>query len=150
VTPPRWVPRATTALCLVGLAAAAYLTYAHYSSPSALVCSDTGIVNCARVTTSKWSTISSVPVAVLGLGYFVVLTPLCLPVAWRSSRRWVHAARLGSTIVGVLMVLWLVYVEFGLIGKVCLWCSVVHLMTLAVFAIVMLYGVEPAARHAVR
>jgi uncharacterized membrane protein len=143
VTPPRWVPWTTTALCVVGLAAAAYLTYAHYTSPSALVCSDTGIVNCARVTTSKWSTIWSVPVALLGLGYFVALTAVCIPAAWRSPHRWVHVARLGLTIAGVLMVLWLVYVEFGLVGRICLWCSVVHVMTLAVFAIVMLYGLEP-------
>jgi uncharacterized membrane protein len=142
VTPPRWVPGVATALCVVGLAAAAYLTYAHFTSPAALVCSDSGVVDCARVTTSKWSTIVSIPVALLGLGYFAVLTVLCLPRAWRSPRRWVHQARIGVSVVGVAMVLWLVFVEFGLIGKICLWCTVVHLMTLAVFALVMLFGLD--------
>ncbi len=134
----------TFALCLVGLGAAGYLTYAHFTSPEVLACSEAGIINCARVTTSKWSSILSVPVALIGLVYFIALSALCSPWAWRSPHRWIHRARIGVSVAGVGMVLWLLLVEFGLIGKICLWCSVVHLMTVSVFTLVMLYGIELA------
>ena len=46
----------------------------------ALVCSDTGAINCTKVTTSPQSVIFGIPVAVLGLAYFVPMIALCLPV----------------------------------------------------------------------
>ena len=53
------------ALSLVALAAATYLTVAHYTSPKVLACSASGRVNCEAVTTSAQSTFLGIPVAVL-------------------------------------------------------------------------------------
>jgi uncharacterized membrane protein len=134
----RWVPPASLALALVGLGASIYLTIAHFSSPKVLACSSSGTINCAQVITSAQSTFLGVPVAVLGLGWFLVMTALCLPVAWRSENRLVHLARLAGTIAGVGFALWLVYAELFIIGAICEWCTVAHLTAFGLFAIAVI------------
>ena len=141
---PRWVPPVTLVLSLVGVAVSGYLTYAHYTSPSVLVCSDKGIVNCTAVTTSAQSVFLGVPVALLGLLWWVVMAGLSLPLAWRSTSLGVHRARLALSVAGIGFVLWLVYAEFVIIGKICLWCSVVHVLAFAMFVLVMLFGLDMA------
>jgi len=81
----RWVRIAAPLLCLAGLGVSAYLTIAHYNAKVILACPETGIVNCAKVTESPQSAILGVPVALLGLLYFVAIAPLHLPAAWRSE-----------------------------------------------------------------
>ena len=71
---PAWVPVASLGLSLVAVAIASYLTVTHYTDPAALACPDTGIVNCTLVTTSSWSVLFGVPLAVLGLVWAVVMT----------------------------------------------------------------------------
>ncbi len=83
---PAWTPVVTLALCVVGLAVAGYLTVEHYTAATTLACPETGIVNCQKVTTSAQSSLLGIPVAVLGLVFFAVLLPACLPAAWRSHR----------------------------------------------------------------
>jgi uncharacterized membrane protein len=141
---PKWPARAGLFICVLGLADAAYLTYAHYTSASNLACSTKGFIDCAAVTTSRYSHIFGVPVAVLGLIYFVFMTPLMLPVAWRSPNRWLRLVRLGSSIVGVGMVLWLVYVELIRLDNICEYCTGVHVLTLALFVVVALGTIATA------
>ena len=76
------------ALCFAsaGLAISTYLTVEHYRGSTALACPQTAAINCAKVTTSSWSRLGGIPVAVLGLAYFTVMTLLVLPSAWRRHR----------------------------------------------------------------
>jgi uncharacterized membrane protein len=136
-TAPRWAVIASGVLSLIGLGIATYLTIAHFVGVQALACSANSIVNCEVVTTSAQSTILGVPVAVLGLCYFVVAVPFYSPWAWRSPRRIVHVIRLVGAISGMVFVLWLIAAEMLIIGKICLWCSGVHLTTFALFVITM-------------
>jgi uncharacterized membrane protein len=118
---------------VVALGASAYLTYAHFTSPDVLVCSDSGRVDCEAVTTSAWSQVAGVPVALLGFVWAIAMVALFLPAA----DRWPRARllrRLGA-MAGAASVLWLVYVEFVLVGAICVWCTVVHVATLGMFAI---------------
>jgi len=113
---PAWAMSASMGLSLVAVAIASYLTVTHYSDPVALACPDTGIVNCTLVTTSSWSVVLGVPLAVLGLVWAVAMTALTLPWAWRSGAAWVDRARLAASGTGAAMVMYLVYV--GLFGVV--------------------------------
>ncbi|GAB3403340.1 hypothetical protein GCM10027569_10300 [Flindersiella endophytica] len=128
------------ALCLVGLGFAVYLTYAHYTSPTVLACPDTGVVNCAKVTTSSEAMLFGViPVAVTGVPYFVVMLLLCLPGTWRpgpraATWRW---ARIAGAGIGMAMVCYLVYVEFVVLRAICLYCTVVHVVTFLLLAAVL-------------
>jgi uncharacterized membrane protein len=132
----RWQPIATLLLCVFGLGVSIYLTITHFS-PHALVCSDNGAINCLKVTTSPQSEIIGIPVAILGLAYFVPMIALCLPAAWRSRDRRIHLARLALSIIGVGMILYLIIAELFIIKAICLWCSSVHLITFILFAIIV-------------
>jgi uncharacterized membrane protein len=124
-------------LALAGVGISTYLTIAHYTSPAILACSASGTIDCARVTTSEQSTVLGIPVAVLGLVFFFAMSVLCLPVAWRSDRPMVHLARLAAASIGIAFVLWLVYAELFIIGAICLWCTVAHVLAFALFAITL-------------
>lgn len=65
-------------VAVAGLAVSTYLTIARYTDPDVLVCERTSIVNCEVVTTSAQSTFLGIPVAGLGLAWFVVMALLCL------------------------------------------------------------------------
>jgi uncharacterized membrane protein len=119
----------------VGLTA--YLTVTHYTDPTALACPDAGIINCTAVTTSSWSAILGVPVALLGLLWALAMTALSTPWAWRSSRRWIDTVRLALAGAGAVMVLYLVYVELFRVDAICLWCTGVHLTAVVLFAVVL-------------
>ncbi|NYH93389.1 vitamin K epoxide reductase family protein [Actinopolymorpha rutila] len=135
---PAWAAPVSLVFCLVGLGLSAYLTYAHFTSASALACPDSGTVNCIRVTTSPQSMIFGVvPVAVAGLAYFIGMTALCLPAAWRSESALVRWARLAGGVAGVAMVCYLIYVELLVVGAVCLYCTAVHIVTFLLFVAIL-------------
>ena len=136
--PPRWASPVSLLICLVGVATASYLTYAHYSDPSVLACSDKGSINCAKVTTSAESHFLGMPVAVLGLAFFIGMIVLCLPQSWRRPEPVIRYARLAATLVGVAMILWLVYAELAIIKAICLYCTLVHGLTLVLFFVVVI------------
>jgi uncharacterized membrane protein len=140
---PVWAEASSLGLCLIAVAVATYLTITHYTDPTALACPDTGIVNCTLVTTSSWSAIAGVPLAVLGLGWAVVMTGLCVPWAWQSRARWVDGARLIVSAAGAAMVVYLVYVELFRLSAICLWCTAIHVTAVCLFGVVL--GARTAA-----
>jgi len=135
---PRWARLSSLILAVAGLAVSAYLTVEHYSSSTTLACPETGVVNCVKVTTSSYSTLAGMPVALLGLLFFAAMTLLCTPAAWRAPNPWVGRARLGGSVAGVVMVACLVWAELFRIDAICLWCTVVHALTVALFAVLAL------------
>ena len=81
-----WATRAsipTLALALVGVAVSIYLTIEHFSGSTVLACPENATINCTKVTSSSWSRFAGIPVAVLGLAYFVGMAVLVTPAAWR-------------------------------------------------------------------
>jgi uncharacterized membrane protein len=125
-------------LCVVGLAVSVYLTVEHFSSSPSYVCPASPTINCLKVTTSSYSELLGVPVALLGLLFFLAMTPLCLPVAWRSASPWPQRLRMAGPALGVVFVVYLVWAELFPIGAICLWCTAVHTVTLLLFAVVVL------------
>ena len=118
---------------VAGLAIASYFTYEHYTGSSSLVCSDKGIVNCLEVTTSTYSKVAGVPVAVLGLIFFVVMLILQLPPMWNRPSSAIRRLRVTWAVIGLCTVLYLLYTELFKIDAICLWCTAVHVLTLVVF-----------------
>jgi uncharacterized membrane protein len=133
--PTRWWAATGSLVSVAGLAVSAYLTVAHYRSASTLACPDTGLINCAKVTTSSYAVVFGVPLVIGGLAFFAAMIGLQLPAAWRSANRAVRWARLGIAVAGMGMVLWLVYVELFRLDAICLWCSVVHVLTFVLFVV---------------
>jgi len=121
-------------LALIGLAISGYLAYEYLTGSETLACSDSGVVNCLKVTTSEWSVIAGVPVSIAGFGFFAAMTLLCVPVA---AVRSMHLMRVLLSVIGILMVAWLVFVEIAKVHAICLWCTGVHAATLLLLATVI-------------
>jgi uncharacterized membrane protein len=133
----KWRPVVTLALCAIGLTLSAYTLWVHYH-PSALVCPlASGSIDCQAVLTSAQSVVFGIPVPVFGLVFFLGLGALCLPTAWRSTAVWVHRLRLIGVIAGIGTVVYLVITELFTVKKICLWCTGVHVVTFALFVIVV-------------
>ena len=144
---PRWLQLATLALSVFGLGVSVYLTIAHYTTAAVLACSDKGFVNCAKVTTSAQSVVFGIfPVAVLGLAFYVFMVAVNTPWAWGSTWAWrsrlpvIYWARLGSVVIGMVFVLYLVFAEIVQIGSICLWCTSVHVATFALFVLLVFHA----------
>ena len=136
--PPLWFQLTTWALAIAGLGVSVYLTIAHYTSSSILVCSDKGLVNCGVVTTSPESMVFGVfPVAVLGLAFYVFMAAATSPWAWRLKFPALAWVRVASVVVGIGFVLYLVYTELFTLNAICLWCTSVHVLTFLLFALVV-------------
>lgn len=123
--------RVTLVLALLGPAVSTYLAVEHYVAPTSLACPATGALDCVKVTTSPYSVVAGVPVALAGLLYFAAMTVLCLPL--RRVGPW-STARVAGAALGVLTVLYLVYAELFLVDAICLWCTGVHVVTVALLA----------------
>jgi uncharacterized membrane protein len=134
---PRWITVTTFGLSLLAVGLTTYLTVTHYADPTALACPDTGIVNCTAVTTSSWSVIVGVPVALIGLLWATAMAAVNSPWVWRSSAAWIDPARVALSAAAAAMVLYLVYVELFRVDAICLWCTGVHVTTVALFGVIL-------------
>ena len=132
----RWQPITTLVLAVCGLGVSIYLTITHFDK-KVLACASNAVINCEKVTQSPQSVIFHIPVAMLGLGFFVPMVLLCLPAAWRTATRWVHLARLALSVTGVAMIIYLISAELFAIKAICLWCTSVHVITFALFVIIV-------------
>ena len=133
---PRWWGLTAFVLSVLGLADSVYLTIEHFqgSIPS---CPATGVINCAKVTTSPESYVVHIPVAVLGLAFFAGMVVVNLPMLWRVGLRPLAWLRMAMVTVGLGMVVYLVSAEVFTIRAICLWCTAVHLITVALFVLVI-------------
>ena len=126
------------ALSVLGLLVSAYLTYEHFTAASTFACPENATLNCVKVTTSEYAVVLGAPVAVLGLVFFVVMTALTLPFAWDRGVA-LDRVRLGASAVGVVSALYLVWVELFRVDAICLWCTAVHVISVALFAVLAVH-----------
>jgi uncharacterized membrane protein len=151
VRPPRWLQYLTLVLALVGLALSAYETWSHFNGSHLAGCPSNAhaTFDCTAVITSAQSMVFGViPVAVLGLLFYVFAVAIFSPWAWRLRRPEVGWLRLGSVIVGMGFVMYLIYAEVYQIKEICEYCTGVHIITFLLFCITVvaaaLWGLTPA------
>ncbi len=152
--PPIWLQFTTLALAIVGLGLSAYETYAHFNGSHLAGCptGGNGTFNCTAVITSSQSMVFGVfPVAVLGLAFYVGVTALMTPWAWRMQRREVGLLRLVAMVAGMGFVMYLIYAEVVQIQDICEYCTGVHIITFLLFCITVfsaaIWGLgKPAAK----
>ena len=149
--PPLWLQITTFVLAIAGLGVSSYETWAHYNGSHLLACTGNGSENCTAVITSPQSMVFGfIPVAILGLLFYVFAVAIMSPWAWQIRRREVGLLRLGSMIVGMGFVMYLIYAELYQIGSWCLYCTGVHIITFLLFCITIvsaaLWGIGPAKK----
>jgi len=104
-----------TALAVVGVGVAIYLTYIHYAGINPVCTAGT---SCLRVQSSVWSKLAGVPVALMGLiGYVGILASLVAP-----DREQTRQATLVLTLIGFGFSGYLTYRELFSIHAICEWC----------------------------
>lgn len=100
-------------LSAAGAAVAGYLTYARYTDTT-LVCATGG---CETVQRSDYALLAGIPVAVLGLGAYLILLGTALSAS--------ELARVVGAVVavsGTLFAAYLLYAQIVVIDAVCQWC----------------------------
>jgi uncharacterized membrane protein len=160
-----WFEITTLVLAVIGLGISAYETYAHYNGSHLLGCSGNAkaTFDCTAVITSSQSMVFGViPVAILGLAFYVVAVPLFSPWGWRwkgasrlgLTQHTIGWLRLGSAIVGMGFVMYLIYAEVYQIGDICEYCTGVHIVTFLLFCMTAvaaaLWGLGDSTRPASR
>ena len=145
--PARWLQITTFVLALAGLGVSIYLTIAHFTESALAGCSESGVINCTRVTTSAQSYVFGIPVAVLGLAFYVFVVAIMSPWAWQARRREIHMLRIAAMVAGIGFVLYLIYAELIIIGSICLYCTSVHVITFVLFVLTAFaaaaWGIRP-------
>lgn len=124
-------------LGLPGSAVAAYLAYSYWADRPT-ECG--GIGECELVQTSEYSDIAGVPVALLGLLYFVAMAFLALArinrVKWMSGAlEWVQPAALSMALAATAFVAYLTYVELFVLEAICIWCTALAALTVVSLAL---------------
>ncbi len=119
-------------LSLVGIGIASYLTLVHYANVP-LACSSQGLIDCSKVLSSQYSVVpgTTLPITIPGLGWSLVM--LVLSIVGLRSTTYQHRIRLAQLIwaaVGILTVLYLVYVELVRLHTICIWCTALHVTIL--------------------
>jgi uncharacterized membrane protein len=148
---PLWLQIVSFALAILGLVISAYETYAHFNGNHLAGCptGGHGTFNCGAVITSPQSMVFGfIPVAILGLAFYVAAVPLFSPWAWRVKPGQVrlgrlasavidrvHLIRLASVVIGMGFVMYLIYAELYQIGDICEYCTGVHIVTFLLFCI---------------
>jgi uncharacterized membrane protein len=110
----RTVRAAAAVVALGGVAVAGYLTWAHFD-PATLVCTPGG--GCEAVQESEYADVLGIPVALLGLGAYVLLFALIV-----SDGVWARLAAAAIAAVGFVFSLYLLALQLFVIDAVCVWC----------------------------
>ena len=134
---PRSLAWTSFVLAVAGLLVAAYLAYEHGSGSHSLACPDTGRINCAKVTTSSYSELHGLPVAYLGLAFFLVLVILMSPPAWASQSPAVRWGRVALVVGGLGFAIYLVWAELYRLETICLYCTGVHAVAFLLFVVTL-------------
>ena len=120
-------------LGFIGLLDSAYLTWIKLSNTEAYCA---GIGQCDVVNSSEYAEIFGFPIALLGLGAYVII----LILHWMEDKENVIGENalsgiLGLTFVGVLYSAYLTYIELFVLHAVCLYCVVSAVVILLMSAI---------------
>jgi uncharacterized membrane protein len=142
-----WRSLTLMGIALAGIGVSIYVTFLHYAHV-APVCSDSGAINCLKVLTSPQSVFLGIPVPVYGLVFFVAMFVACIPKLWLTTLWWVPWVRLGMSAVGIVFALRLIYEELFVIRSLCLWCTGAHVLSFAMFVIIVT-GWEDATKNVV-
>lgn len=118
--------RVAFALSAIGLAVSIYLMVVQYAA-APLACPTVGIINCETVLTSQYSKIFGIENSVLGTIFFLIDLVII-------SRYFGKDVMVLYNAVGFAFIIYYISAEY-LLGKICLYCTIVHICVLLLFLI---------------
>lgn len=114
-------------LIIIGFFDSAFLTYEHHTF-SSIGCPISPWINCLAVTSSKYSQIFGIPLALLGMIYYLFLFFFLLRKEKITSSLFLLTASFG-----VLFSFYLIYIQAFLIGLFCLYCLLSAFVSFLIF-----------------
>lgn len=148
-------------ISLLGVLDASFLTYEHYSGVLP-PCSNSIWIDCGKVLKSKYSMVGQVPLSVLGLTFYSSMVGLSIirlvietekketlkdllwkmvekyarPRAWTLEKMLFYTQLLGTT-TAAIMSTYLVYLQLGVIGAICLYCMFSAILSFTLFGVTL-------------
>ena len=127
-------------LAIAGIADAGYLTYEHYAH-AVPTCTINRFLpmfsDCGAVLRSKYSLIFGVPLALLGLiHYFILAGVLALAITFNKKFWWFWV--LIEATAGAFASVYFMYLQIGIIGKLCLYCTISALISFIIFSLALI------------
>lgn len=121
-------------LILLGFADSVFLTYEHYALTS-IGCPVSPWINCLAVTSSKYSEIAGIPLALLGVIYYLFLSFFL----YKSKEKMFKHFFLQLSSVGVIFSLYLIYIQAFAIGLFCLYCLISAVISFLIFGLTWIF-----------
>lgn len=129
----RWI---SVILAVAGAGVSAYLTYIKFANV-AVFCSNVG--DCESVNNSVYSEVAGVPIALFGLGaYLLIALLLVLEDRAEALRAYGPLAIFGLGLTGTLYSAYLTYVELFILHAVCPYCVISAILITGIFILALL------------
>lgn len=100
-------------------------------------CDISNTISCSTVAASPYSELFGIPTSLLGIVWFIGAAIAAYKMHnpgtgfWKKTTTYMFL----WSVIGILFVIWFVYVEVVLIGVICLLCTVVHILVIIMFAL---------------
>lgn len=118
-------------ISLIGFLDSLYLSWLEFTHREAF-CAGSG--DCQTVANSPYSEIAGIPIAVLGIGaYLVILGLLYLEQKGEFWREYSPLMIFGISLVGVIYSIYLTYIEIAVIYAICPYCVISAIAMLLIF-----------------
>jgi dihydroorotate dehydrogenase len=118
-------------LSVVGAADSFYLTLEHYSK-TIPPCQVSIFVDCGKVLKSKYSEVFGVPLSLYGFFYYVFISAASILAKFKPKSIY-KAAILAVSTFGFLFSIYLMYLQFFVIGSICLYCTLSAFVSALIF-----------------
>ncbi len=125
---------AILASAFIGFLDSAYLTILHYQH---VIPPCTVTNGCETVLTSSYSQIFGIPIALLGAGFYISIIVLSLLLLTSPSKLYKNLLVV-NTVVGFVISLILLYIQFGIIGTYCQYCLLSEAINFSILGTVFL------------
>jgi len=129
----------TLLLSILGLIDSIYLTWEHYNRiiPPCTIHPflPSFLIDCGKVLTSPYSTMSGIPLALFGIIHYTILSILFFKSIFSNNKIYRYLAIL-QTITGAIASLFFMYIQIGIIGSICLYCTLSAIISFAILIIV--------------
>ena len=117
----------------IGLVDSIYLTWIKLAN-SVISCS--GIGDCEAVNSSRYSEVSGIPIALFGVGAFLLIIALLLfETRFQEQAQNLHLGVFGISLAGTLYSAYLTYIEVAVLEAICPFCVVSAVMLTGLFVV---------------
>ena len=97
-------------------------------------------IDCIKVLSSSYAELFDLPLDFLALIWFIINIILVLMYYYGKYEKLSFKFLMYWRFIGLLIIPYLVYIEFVILKAICLYCTIMHLMIIADFIVVTVYA----------